>query len=744
MRTFKIRLIFICLVISGAAIYLYHYITEKRNERQWQLVHKEDFENISLSDLDRHWRVIDLQNYSKDSLIIRKPSKQSFWSVEDGLLHGIRSGGGSSLRFEPHLHDFVKVEWTLAKADLPRNLNAFISGSNREEGYHFHIGSWGLSTYCALTRAGEVVDLHHIEKEVNIQKPQKFRMEKAKSNLRFYINDEIIFDFDDLDPLDGPQNLQLGIEVGDNHLSFDDIAIYHIPQDQEASELQRAKARYHAGDYEASYKLYSEHLQHELTAAQKSNIQLKIINSLMAMEQHQKALEATEVWMSHQLSTTQRHHAILLKGKLLFDLKKNEEAIEALISLTKAKRSIRFHAFNELQNYLIEQPRLKKGWSGRVLKPDAMSEIKTRLENWLNAFDLYVPFNFHLNLCATYENQLGNHEEVLNNHPHAHWANIQALQLQGNYELILKKYQLNNDAYCDALLKLGRYHDILNINPDQKIFTAIALCRLNQHDDVFDRFPNNALLQSFASFDQGHFKKSLAQGSQNMDGEFDWQAQSLMGLKKFEKVLQLETANALEKSIASLYLHEPYRIQGILDDPNEKCDPHLLNTLIHSYRAINFAEHGEVEKTLHHLNKAPFEKISLLETNPKMLFTRFFLEPWLKAILTKKTPRPRLEQLSQKYRYRVQQILHHQCEFLMGNISEKEYLNQPLKDSRPWQLGCLHWLKGLKADLDGRDEEALKHYRKDLKHPWQHRDVDPLRDMFVAWRINILEPLAQN
>lgn len=671
-----------------------------------------------------------MEKYREDELKVFKPSSQSQWSLQEGgFIQAERFEGASSLRYETALSNNIKVEWDLLKANVNRNLNAFIAGRDRVNGYTFHIGSWGISSYCAMTRADKVVDIHQIPEGVDIQSTQRFTMEKLNANIRLLINGNVIFDYEDYDLLDGPEHLQFGIEVGDNSLNIDNISIYTLPPQNLPTELNRAQRLYNTGDFEKAVEAYRNYAKHHPHGEFSALTQWKIIHALIALDQPEEALKLTEAWLVAHPDHPHHHHGTFIKGKLLMQLEQSHLALPELMKLTDAPRSIRHLAFNELEHYLANQKSVLEGLQGYDIDMDVLRDVHYRLQSWMTAFELPLLLSPLMGKCSTIMNERGRHEDVLLKYPNCHWGQINALQMRGEWDVILRDFKVNNDAYTDALLKLGRYEEVIASQPDQQTFTVLALCRLGRHDEAIQRFSDDPFLEAIAHYDLGDFKRCLKLRGPTFDD-------SLMALGRYKQLLKLKRATELDKAIAHLYLQQPKGLLDILSDESMTWDRDMIKTLYHGYRSVTFAQKGEGQKALEELQQAPFEDISYLQKKPQFLFTRFFLEPWMEYFIKQKFPRARLERISRQNRYHLYQVPYHQSEFLLGNINEQEYLAQPLTYSKAWQQGCLHNLKGLKADLDGRHREAQIHYKKALQQPWQHRDIDPVRDLFISWRLS--------
>lgn len=212
------------LLVAVAAGWVWR--EQARMHAVWQVVAEDDFSDAQRS--DRWWRMLHLRSNWPDMDLIREvpltANEPSAVIRNDALQMGAVKAV-TNVVFRERFSGDLRVEWTVRSLDTAQNLNCFL-GDDRVSGYTFHIGGWGDSTYCALTRGKDVVmlDQARLREPIAVNRDYHFRLERTGARLQLWMDDHRLFDYLDHDDERAMAPQSFGLDTWSGH----SLAVQHV------------------------------------------------------------------------------------------------------------------------------------------------------------------------------------------------------------------------------------------------------------------------------------------------------------------------------------------------------------------------------------------------------------------------------------------------------------------------------------------------------------------------------------
>lgn len=188
----------------------------------WRLAVEDRFDPATAS--TRSWRATLVPDYQRLEPVT---FARSGWRIVDGVLIGQDAQGRISNLARTDLPaGALRAAWRITPEVSPLNLNCFVGGSNRLDGYTIHVAGWGRPDYVAVTRgAGAVLDSRTLERPLHAGTTYRFELSADRGRIAFAIDGREVLACEDPEPLGVAGQGGLGFEVGWNTIRIDDLRV---------------------------------------------------------------------------------------------------------------------------------------------------------------------------------------------------------------------------------------------------------------------------------------------------------------------------------------------------------------------------------------------------------------------------------------------------------------------------------------------------------------------------------------
>jgi tRNA A-37 threonylcarbamoyl transferase component Bud32 len=153
----------------------------------WRRVFVDEFSYSSSEELAEHWvsyASFDWWNASPEPF-----SDSGGWRVEDGALHGHNLEGFHNLAYRGRIAGDMRVEWEVTPLRNSLDLNCYIGGETRLDGYMFHVATRS-PRHCNLNKgqSGLPLDRTTLDQGFKVGRTYRFRMEKEGKHVRLLVD----------------------------------------------------------------------------------------------------------------------------------------------------------------------------------------------------------------------------------------------------------------------------------------------------------------------------------------------------------------------------------------------------------------------------------------------------------------------------------------------------------------------------------------------------------------------------
>ncbi len=217
---------------------------ENESRKKWNLVLEE---NLTHTSVESRWEII------------------GSWAIKEGELK-LSDAKPQILYLKQSISGDVRIEFTCRQeGDDLGDISCFMSAlslTNRKKacntGYMFQFGGEG-NTRTFLERAGERL-WERAESPIIRGVTYRVCAEKKDSRLSFWVNDKLIFEVDDPQPLSGMDRYLVGFYGWKTETWYSDIKIYKLGASVKADILDMAHRQLEKGSYEVAKCLFQETL----------------------------------------------------------------------------------------------------------------------------------------------------------------------------------------------------------------------------------------------------------------------------------------------------------------------------------------------------------------------------------------------------------------------------------------------------------------------------------------------------
>ncbi|MBA3684007.1 MAG: protein kinase [Planctomycetes bacterium] len=436
---------------------------EKRRESTaWNPIASEDFSG-SQESIAAHWQAWLLQSYSTAE---KSTFSGSCWSVRDGRLEG---DGGSArvgnISWKGQLGGDLRVEWTLTPVGGPTNLNCYIGGRTRLEGYTFHVGGWNLPNTVTLTRGRNAEVLERRSRSpLSAGHAYRMCMEKEGTAIRLSIDGHNVIDYSDIEVLSGADHEAFGFETAYTSLAIDDVRISTKPLPLRASPLLVADALFEEGLLGRALQRYDEFIRLHPDADETPLAAYRSARCLAGDGRTQEALAAFAACATDHPGHAVADLASARQARLLLEIGREEDAAKVYAELARRqpRAEVRVGVVLAYGDWLSAHYRLDRpdALTDPTMRTD-IAEVQRRFHDLAAAFASPLDDNPTLAKCASYLNQLGQHAQVVEEYPEQRTACAEALLGMGRYDEVIARFPELNQHVRRALSERGRYEDIV-------------------------------------------------------------------------------------------------------------------------------------------------------------------------------------------------------------------------------------------------------------------------------------------
>ncbi len=510
------------VVIGGVGGILFR---EKLKELiTWRRFYTDNFAYPSTEALGANWK--GYLSYNWRDIAHQPFSDTGGWRIENGALHGYNSFGMHNITFNRDVPGDIRVEWRVTPLIQPLNLNCYIAGETRRDGYTFHIGGFDNPRTIRLTKGEhvQVLDNHTLDHGITVGREYRFRMEKEGPHVRLYKDGKKVIDYRDIDDLSGEGHQRFGFEVNQgNHIRIDDVEVYYHPLPLKVSPLAAADRFYQHGYYREALTQYREIVQLYGSYDIALEAQYKIGTCLQMMDSTGHALEVYtrfgEQHPKHELAPL----ALFERAGIIEAAGDTATAERILMELGRRfpghviLRTAIFEMTRELRNEWIHR---QDEWDERLARDSTyhlwLVDASRRLQRWGRQFGVDLAGNLFLQdagktlfdnhkvgfggLVSLFPAQrelqaecllsLGELERVLAEYPDRTVQCAEALHRMGQHRRLVREYPQQRRYCALSLIALGRYEEVLRRYPDRPKERALALLGLGRFDEVFEKYPD--------------------------------------------------------------------------------------------------------------------------------------------------------------------------------------------------------------------------------------------------------------
>lgn len=288
------------------------------------------------------------------------------------------------------------------------------------------------------------------------------------------------------------------------------------------------------------------------------------------------------------------------------------------------------------------------------------------------------------------------HEEVLEL-PGVAEVKAQVYEYRGQFEKVWKTYPEMNNECARALLSAGEYVRILS-----------------EYSDV-------AAEASLAALYLGKDKQAEALGATIPAYQFY--------TLPAEAFLE-ENVGEQEVSKMRYFLHLCSVVAGDYDDKSFQ--------KVNDSQIMKLLENGDFEAAVNQFNVLEMSRNNYIKMNRNGNVFREILFPFTETVLINQNGAAELEKAWRQQlrdRFKNQQITWHISNYVLGNIDQKKFFEQP---ARIHNELFTHLSLALKYELNKSPEKALAEYRAIIGMPRFKLCYNPFTERFARWRVESL------
>lgn len=488
----------------------------------WRFWAQDDFAYADTRELSRMWRATQTQNWR--DLSERPFGDSGSWFIDSASLVGRNLSGADNITFVQDIPGDIRVEWNVTPLAQSRDLNCYIGGASRFEGYMFHVGGYGDPSSVTLTRGrdGEELEVGALGTTIALGNTYRMRMELEANVVRFFCNGHKSMEYADWDLEGSAGRPTFGFENNQgNSIRIDDVKVYYHPLPLRVTPLAAADRFVRAGYFEQALALYSEVVRlypdYDIAAV----AMFKSAECLMRLDSVAQAID-----MYHRFERTHPNHplvALSAYGRYRVLAAKGDSAAASNCLLDIGRRypdhpvlrtAVRTMSIAASARFQTERARWGGGRTADTSVARALlAELRT-VAGWARALGVSTKRNRYIGNAVDqlYGRGTITFDQLLTEFPEQRGSHATALLVMGNYTRVLRDYADQADQAATVLFNSGRYEDVLRKYPQVRARCAESLLRLGRLDEVLARYRDQGAHCAQALWRMGRIEEALAMG----------------------------------------------------------------------------------------------------------------------------------------------------------------------------------------------------------------------------------------
>lgn len=522
LKTYKVMCIIVSvMVLSMCAIGLSVYTAAEKEKLQWILVDEEAFSDTSIEEISKKWSMYTWPNWTEGSEISVDLNEPGILELLNGGLcidTSSKRRESNNFIYQPRIVSNMRVTWDYIPLQDGENLNCFIGGSNRWNGYTFHLASHGDLLHGEITREMKPLITKQLPRPFEVGRSYRFTMEKLSDTIRLLIDGEVILEAHDVFMLNGNAHQQFGFEQISSRTLIDNIQVWRQSLPYKTNRIEIAHALAGNKDFAAAIEYY----KNIITQFPQSDMAAQsFYHSALCMQKLQQYPQSIE--MLNRFLTTFKGHELreyvlggLAESYLAMnEIGKAEDCIDFIAISSSSSEQLKVHCLRMLAQYYGSEFDLKN----LIYHPNGLTIAQMLLEK-TNVWErkLGVSSNGIQTIAAWIEVLYlsGHYQEILDAYPSHRELCGRALVAMHKPQEALERYGYMATVSCQAYIALGEYNKFLahatRHNAQLNIHSLLALSRYS----VLRRLSMYGVhLESRIQVAMGNYKKALQFDSRN-------------------------------------------------------------------------------------------------------------------------------------------------------------------------------------------------------------------------------------
>lgn len=712
------------LLVTGIFCAL-QYREYLKGKSDWQLVMIEDFDQITAEKLEEDW-----QQYHSPDGWQAVPDPDEFypdkgWQPRNGELLGHERHAYRDLTYGGSIPGDLRVEWDARFLHYNMDMNCFIGGEHRHDAYTFHISSFSIAGYIVLTKGYPYKTLDYCYAEpLESGRTYRLRMEIEDKTIRLFIDGKKVLEYWDYAAFSGPEHQTFGFDVCINSYTIDNVSVYTKPLPEKTSPLAVPDSFYQEDLFDKALMHYQSIRDTHPNTGLAAEALFGIANCHMQMKHWGTAVARFQQYIDEYPGTKLAPFARLQIAVIYMEQRDWSRAEQVLGELADTKPD------DQLGKAALLQfgTRLEKSheWSNSQF-PDAsdlpkINEIAPKIRYWATRFTVPTSNNTTLGSLGLRLNRLGMHHVVLREYKGQPEAQVTALRCSGRFEELLEQYPAFSNDHATALLCLGRHEDALAASPYYPRTALEALIQLGRFEEAMKRFPDR----------KPQIYKAMGRPEEILkcpDVRYDKNSWALIQLGREEEIVE-NGSPEYARFMSALALNRPDFV--ILEEI-----PLLLHAPARQVMASKALKQGRIEEVKPHLaeldilqKRHDYTRHWYYEGND-YAFDRFEFATFVRFVIGGQDQfRSRVEEDLNWLKDKLGNVPYTRIAYVAGKCDETM-----LKQEVP-SIGVeLELLRGMRAEVAGRPDDALEHYKSFRESLARDRlELFRFQD-FLDWRI---------
>ncbi len=632
-------------------------------------------------------------------------------------------GGYTDLACVNGLLGNVRLEWDCTPLDDGHDLNAFLCGSDRTNGYTFHVASWDDPRHVVLTSGAGGSRLASAELPASFLPGHSYHFEMAYIDRRLLlsVDGQVLVDTVDSDELHPPLWHNLGLDcAGGNDLLVANLRLWHQPLAEKTTPLALAQSLADLGHLDEALAQCDDLIASYGGSDIEAGAQL--LGGRCAMARGEDARAERFFLRFAALYSADPRLPFALAGRLALAWRLHPDEVETYRAQllpyrgSPALKLALFDILGQLQAQLAAHaaPPLQDPWDAASL--DALERELARMNRWCADYGVPVDATlpFFCDACATLARHRRGHA-VLAALEGVDWAASSVLAQEGQLTEALACAPTSH-ARALLLIDLGRAPEVAGA--DYLIVDRIAgLYRA--HGPAAALAASGlapAVLPELVAplLEGGGAAAALARA----DTDQVVRARLLLGLGRAREVLASQAPAECRRE-ASFQLG---------DDVGALAPPESIAALAR----VAIARAGRGDLAFAAQSAATLRAAWADATSSDELFGARLLPALIDAAAGRTTAaQAALAALADEADGMDELRASYLARLAQGAIGSRQFLMQPL------QLGAasrLAFAQGVGADVRGENADAQAHYREALRAPRWQSDLTPLELLWARMR----------